>query len=338
MSQNIGTSPHSHRGYIGLALESEFGGGPEPSTFVDAVSDDFEIDNQISYDDDTTRSRGKHKGEMGPLSDEGGTDAPANPENGLGIGLLAVLGGEDFTAEDPDGDGTDDVGVHTFYPSDTLPSVAVEVGRDTDVNRHVGAGFDTLELTHASEERLTWSGSIIAQKPTVVDNPSAPTYSDLRNFWYHDGSLSFAGTDRSADVREVTSTFENSFETHYRDDRVLGKIGVGARLVQWEAELDFETDELFRAMLGSPDATEPEPTQEPVAMDLAWNSPETINGTTEQYALEATAPTCKIETHNANLDGNALIAENVTITALVDPQLGYECEWTLKNGITEPYA
>lgn len=330
---NIGTMPQSFRGYIGLALEDSYGGGGAPDIFVDAMEDGFEYDNQTVFDDDTTRSRGRHRGELGPLSAEGSVDFPANPENGIGIILLGALGDEEFTTEE-----TGEVGVHTFTPSDTLPSLSVQVGRDTDDVRNVGTGVDTLEMAHESEERLTWSADFISQKPVKDIPETAPTYSDLRNFWFHDGSLSIAGTDRMADVQEITPTVENELEPHYRANRVVDKLEVGDRIIQFEATLDFEDDALFRQMLGDPEASEPQETQEHLELEIGWTSPETIGTSSTQYSLEGTAPKCTVDTHNANLDGNELIAEEVTITALIDETLGHECEFVLKNGITESYA
>lgn len=327
----IGTLPQSFRGYIGLAKESEYGEGVAPEYYVDATSDGFSLDNDVDFDDDTTRSRGAHKGEAGALSDEGSIDLPANPENGLGLLLKAAFGDEDFDTP------TDGVGEHTFRPADTLPSLSVEVGRDIDVVRHTGVGVDNLELAHAAEDGLTASADLPAKEPDPSVEESDPTYSDLRNFRFHDADVEFAGVDRTPDIQEATPSISNDLEPLFRGERTAGKMAVGDREISVTATLDFEDETLFEYFLGEAGATSVQSSLEATNVSLSWTSPETINGTSEQYSLTWDMPRCVVLTHEATIDGNELVAEDVELRALVDAATGGEAEVTLTNGITEAY-
>jgi hypothetical protein len=331
-SNQIGQLPQSFRGYVGLAVESTFGTGVAPGTYVDATSDGFELDNQPEFQN-TTRSRATHKAEAGPLSDEGSVDLPANPENGLGILLAAALGSESFSEGS-----SASVGVHTFTPDDSLPSLSVEVDRDTDVVRHLGCGVDTLELEHAAEEMLTASADVIAKEPDPSVSSTTPGYSDLRNFRWNDGTMTFNGTDRTADLQDVTWSIENGMGSEYRGARTLGKISVGERPITATATLDFETTELFEQFLGAADATSPQDQLATVGVNLKWSTPETIASSSDNYALEVDMPTCSVNTHSANIDQNSLVAEEVEFRAIVDDTLGAEAEVTLTNGVTEAYV
>lgn len=333
---NIGTLPQSFRGYIGIAKESSYGGNPAPAYYVDAVSDGFSLDNQPDFQN-TTRSRTTHKGEAGPLSDEGSLDLPANPENGLGLLLLAAFGAETFTSSDPDGDGTDEVGQHVFSPADALDSLAVEVGRDTDVVRHAGAGVDALELSHTAEDMLTVSADMIAKEPDPSVTAATPSYSDLRNFRFQDIDLSIAGTDRSPDVQDLTLGIENGLSPEFRGSRTAAKMSVDDRPVTASATLDFESTELFELFLGAAGATSPQDQLATAAIDVTWTTPETIDDTSTNYSLRWNMPTCTINTHEAQINQNDLVAENVEFRALYDTGIGSEAEVTLTNGVVSAY-
>jgi hypothetical protein len=339
MSGNIGALPQSFRGYVGVALETAFGDGPTPQAFIDVTSDGFSIDNQTDYQN-TTRSRAAHKGEAGPLSDEGSIDLPANPENGIGYILKAAMGAETFTASDPGSSGSDTVGEHVFHPAndDTLPSLAVEVDRDTDVNRHSGVGVNSLELSHAAEDALTWSADLPAKEPDPSVSSASPTYSDLRNFRFQDATLTAAGTDRTADLQDLSVSIENGISPLYRGERTAGKMEVGERVITISLTLDYETADLYEAALGSSGATEVQDSVDTLAVNAVWTSPETIADTV-QYELEFDAPSCVPNTHQANLDTNSLVGEEVELRAIVDQGgLGHEAEFTLKNGVTSEYT
>lgn len=334
---SIGQTPQSYRGYVGIGKESTYATGVAPSYYVDAVSDGFSLDNQPDFQN-TTRGRGTYKGEAGPISDEGSLDLPANPENGLGLLLLGVLGSEAFTAQDPDGDSTDEVGEHVFSPADTLDPLSVEVDRDTDVVRHVGCGVDTLELSHTAEEMLTASVDLVASGPDPDVSSATPSYSDLRNFRFHDATFDFAATSKEPDVQEFSASIENNLDPLIRDSRTAGKVDVGERVVTMTATLDFEDRTLFDQFLGAANATSVQDTLATVAVNATWTSPETIADTTTAYSLDWNAPKCTVNTHEANINQDDLVAEDVEFRALVDVGgIGSEVEVTLDNGVTSAY-
>lgn len=330
MTGPIGQTPQSFRGYIGLGKESTYGEGVAPTIFVDATSDGYSLDNQPEHVN-TTRSRGTNKSEAGPLSDEGSVDLPANPENGLGLLLYAAFGSESFNEP------TTGVGEHTFTPADTLPSLSIEVDRDTGVVRHTGNGIDTFELSHTSEEMLTASIDAIASLPDPDVTSATPAYSDLRNFRFHDVTIMIAGADRGPDVQDLTFSIENGMDGVIRDERSVSKIDVGECVVTATATLDFETRELFELFLGEAGATELQDTLAQTSVNAVWSSPETIAETSENYALEWDMPTCVINTHEANIDQNDMVAEDVEFRANIDSSIGGEAEVTLTNGVTEAY-
>lgn len=332
----IGQLPQSFRGYVGLAKESTYGTGEAPSIFVDATSDGFSLDNAPDFQN-TTRARGTYKGEAGAFSDDGSIDLPANPENGLGLLLLGAFGAESVTSSDPDSDSTDEVGEHTFSPADSLPSLSVEVDRDTDTVRHLGAGVDSLELSHTTEDMLTASVDFIAQEPDSSVSSSSPTYSDLRNFRWNDIALTIDGNDRVADVQDATFTIENGLSAEIRGERTLSKISVGERVVTASMTLDFETTALFEQFLGEAGATSPQDQLANIAIDATWTSPETVEDTSQGYELNWNMPRCTVNTHEATINQNDAVVEDVEFRALVDSSLGAEAEVTLTNGVTSGY-
>lgn len=333
--QNVGTLPKSFRGYVGLALEASYDEGPAPQVFVDATSDGYSYDNQMQYQN-TTRSRSTHKAEAGPVSVDGSVDAPANPEGGIGYILAAAMGDETFS-QDPNGDGTAPIGEHVFTPADALPSLAVEVYRDTGVVRNGGAGVDSFELSHTAEEKLVWSADLPAATPDPSVTAASPTYSDLRNFQFHDAAFTAGGVDRTPDLQDLTITVGNNVDPLYRDARTAGKMDVGERPVSISATLDFESEELWEYWMGTSGATGVQDVIDTVGVNVTWTSPEVIDGT-EQYSLTFDAPSCKVNTHDANINENDLVAENVELRAIVDDTLGHEAEFTLMNGVTQAYA
>jgi len=337
---SIGQLPQSFRGYVGLAIETTYGTGVAPQVFVDATSDGFSLDNQPDFQN-TTRSQATHKGEAGAFNDEGSVDLPANPENGLGYLLAAVMGSESFTTQDPDGDSTDEVGEHVFTPSDTLPSLSVEVDRDTDVLRHVGGGVDTFELSHTAEEMLTASADIIAKepdpKPYESSSQATPTYSDLRNFRWNDIDLTVNGNNRDTDVQEATFSIERNLAQNFRGERTLSKIEQGERVFTATVTLDFEDRDLFNQFLGAADASGVQDQLANIGIDATWSSPETIADTSTPFSLRWNMPTCTVNTHEANIDQNSAVAEDVELRGLFDPSISGEAEITLINGITEQY-
>lgn len=333
---SIGQLPQSFRGYIGIAKESTFATGTAPAYYIDATSDGYGLDNQVDFQN-TTRSQGTHKGEAGAFSDEGSIDLPANPENGLGLLLLAATGSESFQSLDPDTDNTDEVGEHVFTFSDTPPSLSVEVGRDTDTVRHIGNGLDTLELSHSAEEVLTASVDLIASEPDTDVTAATPTYSDLRNFRFQDIDILVDGNQRDPDVSDLTFSIERNIEPVYRGSRTAGKMDVGERVITFSMTLDFETTNLLEKFLGAAGATSPQDQLANISVNPTWTSPETIEDTSTAYSLEVNAPTCTINTHEAQINQNDAVMEDVEFRALVDAGLGSEAEIILTNGITSAY-
>lgn len=327
---SIGQTPQSFRGYIGIGKEDEYGDGAEPQYYIDATSDGFSVDNQPDHVN-TTRSRGTNKSEAGPLGVDGSIDLPANPENGLGLLFLGAFGDEDFDEIESG------VGEHVFTPANTLPSLAVEVDRDTDTVRHGGCGVDTLELSHTSEDMLTASADLPASEPDPSVSSSSPAYSDLRNFRFQDIELEIAGSDRGPDVQELTFEIENGLEGQYRDARTVSKMTVGERVLVATVTLDFEDTELWELFLGEAGADSVQDQLATTSIDATWTSPETIADTDENYTLEWNQPKNVINTHEANIDQNSLVAEDVELRANIDDDLGAEAEVILTNGVTEEY-
>jgi hypothetical protein len=149
--------------------------------------------------------------------------------------------------------------------------------------------------------------------------------------------MTFAGVDRTPDVQDVTPGIENGLDPLFRGARSAGKMAVGERTISVSATLDFESQELFEYFLGEAGATEAQSSLTATDVDMTWSSPETIDDTSEPYSLNWTMPKCVVLTHEATIDGNDLVAEDVELRALVDPGIGSEAEVTLRNGITAAY-
>lgn len=336
---SIGQQGQSFFGAVALQKEGSYGGatGGNGSYYLDVVSDGFQADNGVDYLN-TIRSRASREGAAGEFDDSGDIDMPVGPEGGIGLLLLAAFGSETFTGQDPDGDSTTEVGEHVFTPADTVPSLGVELAvANIDTVLHKGVGVNELELSHAAGDRLTAGIDLPAQVPEITSTSITPSYSDLLTFMWHSATVSIAGTDRTPDVQEATVTVSNDMEGLTRGERYPGKMSIGERVVTAEVTLDFESMDLWERFFGSTGATTPEDTLADVAFNAKWTSPETIADTSTPYSLEVDMPRCRINTHQANLNQNDLVAEEVELRALVDASLGYDVEATLVNGVTQAY-
>lgn len=333
---SIGVTPESFRGYVGLGKETSYGQSAAPDYFVDAITAGQTLDNQPEFQN-TTRSRATHKGEAGPISDEGSIDMPANPENGLGLLLLAAIGTETLTTSDPDNDNTDEVGTHQFDADDTaLESLSVEIYRDQDVIRHLGAGIDALELSHTEGEMLTASVDVTAADPDGSVTSTTPAYSDLRNFRFNDVALTIDGNSRGPDVQDFTCSIENNLEPLPRNSRTAGKMTLDERVVTNTVSLDFESRSLFNQFMGSTTAQVPQTSLVTTGFQATWTTPETIESGVN-YELIWDTPSCIVNTHEAQIDQDSLVMEDVELRAIYDTGLGTELQVTLQNGITTTY-
>jgi len=336
MSQTIGQDGQSFFGYAGIAEESTYGGGATPTEYLNVVSDGFTGDNNPIYLS-TTRGRDTYEAIAGEFDDDGSLDFPVTPE-AVGLMLKAAFGSASVTTSDPDGDGTDEVGTHTFTTADKIPSLSVELGLgDVDAVRHTGVGVESLDLEHSAGERLSMSTDLPAKEPDGSVNRSTPSYDSLRALVYHDATFSLFGTDRTVDLQDLTSSLTNSLTKHTRGSRTPAKMSVGQREVVFEATLDFENSDVMERFWGSAGATGPEDELHEGSLNAKWVSPETISDTSTQYSLELDAPRCTINTHDAQLNEQDLIAENVELRALVDQTAGYDVQGTLVNGQTSAY-
>lgn len=336
MGQTIGEDGQSFFGYMGIAEESSYGGGAAPTEFLNVVSDGFSGDNNPIFLN-TTRGRDTHSAVAGEFSDDGSADVPVTPE-AVGLLLKAAFGTASVTTSDPDGDSTNEVGTHTFTTDDKIPSLAVELGLgNVDAVRHTGVGVESLELEHSSGERLSLSTDLPAKEPDGSVTRSTPSYDNLRALVYHDATFTLFGTDRTVDLRDLTVSLTNNITKHTRGSRTPAKMTVGTREIVFEATLDFENANVMEKFWGSAGATGPEDELFEGSLNAKWTSPETIADVTTNYSLEIDAPRCTINTHDAQLNENDLIAENVELRAIVDHTAGYDVEATLVNGRTSAY-
>jgi len=338
MSQTIGEDGQSFFGYAGIAEESSYGAGASPSEFLNVVSDGFSGDNNPIFLS-TTRGRDTHSAVAGEFTDDGSLDMPVTPE-AIGLLLKAAFGSTSVSTSDPASTGSDTVGTHTFTTDDKLPSLAVELGLgNVDAVQHTGVGVESLELSHSSGERLSMSMDMPAKEPDGSVSASTPAYDNLRALVYHDATFSLFGTDRTVDLRDLTVSITNNLTQHTRGARTPAKMSVGQREVVFEATLDFENMNVMEKFWGSAGATGPEDELHEGAVNAKWVSPETIpNSDGTQYSLELDAPRCTINTHDAQLNEQDLIAENVELRALVDTGgAGYDVQGTLVNGVTTAY-
>lgn len=333
MSQNAGQDGQSFFGYVGLYEESAYAEDPTtaPSVFFDATSDNFSGDNAMDYLN-TIRGRDTYKAEPGPYEDSGGVDLPVNPEGGIGYLLKGAFGSVTTSQQ------TTGVYQHTFTSSDKIPSYMVEVGvGNIDAVRHAGALIDSLELNHVSGERLTASVDLPAAFPEIQGSQASPSYSDLRNFMWNDAAsqgISLDGTDRAPDIQEATPAIENNAEPLIREKRTASKAEVGERVLTVSLTLDFANMNVWKKFFGNDTATKPQDQVSPVSFNAVWTSPETIDSTSTQYSLEWDMPKAYINTHEATLNQNDLMAEDVELRAVVDQTAGYDAQAVLTNGVT----
>lgn len=337
MSQTIGQDGQSFFGYAGIGEESTYGEGVPPTEYLNVVSDGFSGDNNPIFLS-TTRGRDTHSAVAGEFSDDGSLDMPVTPE-AVGLLLKGAFGETSVTTSDPDGDSTDEVGTHTFTTADKLPSFSVELGLgNVDTVRHTGVGIESLELSHSSGERLSMSLDTPAKAPDGSVSSSTPAYDNLRALVYHDATFTLFGTDRTVDLRDLTVSITNNLTQHTRGSRTPSKMSVGTREVVFEATLDFENRNIMERFWGAEGADSPEDELFNGSVNAKWVSPETIEDTQTQYSLELDAPRVTINTHDAQLNEQELMAENVELRALVDHEGdGYDVQGTLVNGQTSAY-
>jgi hypothetical protein len=339
MTQNIGTDGQSHQGYCGLAEESSYGGGAAPSVYLPIVSDGFSAENGVLFNSNI-RGRSRFDGTAGVFDDGGSIEQVSGPENGLGHLLKGAFGTTSVSTAS-EGSGTDNVGTHTFTTDDKLPSYAVEIGLGAiDAARHRGVGIDSLEFSHTPEEYLMLSADMTAKDFELQGSQASPTYSDLRPFVWHDGVVTVDGSDRSVDVAEFTATVENDIDEKIRGSRTPDKAHVGTRTVSGSLNLDFENIDVLEMFLGGAagsGTSTPQDSLYKASLNAAWTSPETvIDGGTSQYKLELDFPNITLSTHEAQVNEQDAIIENVEFDA-EDTASTYDVQATLVNGQTTAY-
>lgn len=335
---SIGTDGQSFQGYCGITEEASYGDGGAPSAFLPIRSDGFSADNNPLFDSNI-RGRQRFMAAAGAFSDDGDIEMVAGPENGLGYILKGALGDASVTTSDSDGDSTDDTGTHTFTVADKLPSWAVEIGLGAiDAARHVGVGVDTLELSHTPEEYLVVTAGLTAKEFQLQGTQASPTYSDLRPFVWHDGAVTFDGSDRTTDVAELSLELDNGIDEKIRGERSPSKAHVGEPEISGNLNLDFENTDAAQRFLGGASATSPQQELYKASLNAKWTSPElTVDGGSTNYSLEADLPSITLSTYEATLNEQEAIVENVGWEAEVDPSAGYDLQMVLVNGQTTAY-
>lgn len=310
-----------------------------PTQFADVVSEGFSGDRQPSYLS-TIRGRQTYQVRAGPYADDGGFELVATPEGIMGLLLKGALGSTSVTTSDPDNDTTDEVGTHTFTPADDLPSWGVEIGlASIDAVRHLGGVVDELEFAHAQGEELTVTPSIMAAKPVIQGNRLTPSYDALKSFTFHNATFTINSTDRTADVQEWSTTIANGASLAHRNSVTATKAFVDTLVVTHTVTLDFENMNLWEQFFGQTGAlASPQPTMNEVDCNAKWTSDETIADTDTNYELEIDTPRCAINTHDANLNEQDLVAEEVEFRSLVDTGgIGDELQVLLTNGVLTAY-
>ena len=331
MAQNAGSDSQSYFGYVGIAEESSFGAGGSPSQFADVVSDGFSGDNAVNYLS-TIRGRDTYEGAAGEFNDEGSLDLPVSPEGAIGLLLKGAFGSVTTTVDDPE----TGANTHVFTTDDKLPSYAVEIGvGNVDAIRHKGVVVDTLEISQSPGDRVTASTDLPAQQPEAQGSQASPTYDNLRTFQYHDATVNLLGTDRSVDAQDVTFEIANQVDMPVRTSRFPDKAFLGQREITAEVTLDFENMNVWEAFWGGSAATAPQDTLDDVAFNVKWVSPESIDSTSTAFSLELDLPKCRVNTHEATLNEQDMVAEDVELRALVDVGgAGYDAQATLVNGVS----
>lgn len=338
MSQNIGTDGQSFKGYCGLAEEASYGAGGSPSVFLPIRSDGFGLENSPMFDSNI-RGRDRFQASAGTFNDDGSIELVAGPENGMGYLLKGAFGTASVSTAS-EGSGTDNVGTHTFTTDDKLPSYAAELGLGAiDAARHKGVGVDTLEFSHTPEEYLVISADLTAKEPELQGSQASPTYSDIRPFVWHDGVVSFDGTDRSTDVSEFTMSVENDLDEKIRGSRTPDKCHVGTRTVSGTLNMDFENTNALERFLGDTGVSTVQDQLYKASVNAKWTSPElVVSSGSSNYSLELDIPSITLSTHEAQLNEQDAIIENIEFDAEVDVGgSGYDVEATLINGQASAY-
>lgn len=336
MTQNIGTDAQSFFGYCGMAEEASYGGGGAPSVFLPINSDGFSMENGVLFNSNI-RGRSRFSGTAGVFEDDGSVEMVAGPENGMGTLLKGAFGTATVVTQS-EGSGTDNVGEHTFTTDDKLPSYSVEIGLGAvDALRHKGVGIGSIEISHTPEDYLMVSADMTAQEPELQGTQASPTYSDLRPFVWHDGTLNLDGTDVSVDVAEFTASLDNDLDEKIRGSRVPSKCHVGERAVSGSLNLDFENTNRMNMFLGGTSATTVQDALYKASLNAKWISPElVVSGGTSGYSLEMDFPNITLTSDEAQVNEQDAIIENIEFDA-EDTATTYDVQATLVNGQNTAY-
>jgi len=226
--------------YVGAKVEASFGAGATTyDKFYRVASESIEPTREYEYDEDLATGYDVQLAALGAQGAEGGLELYLNPGD-IGHFLLGLAGAKTTT-----GLGSPVVAYeHVFTPADTLPSLALIVGRDIDAEMIKGAIVDSMSFEFdATAARIPVSVEIVARE-ALSGSHVTPTFATTRDFASSDTITVTVGG-----VSKKPRTLSFEINNNIADDfRLLGDAGRlsrvvrgGKREITGEIELYFDS-------------------------------------------------------------------------------------------------
>jgi len=286
--------------YLAVKKETTYGGGATSyAKYYKITSESIEPTIDYELDDDSVASL-FHASKV-PTSKraEGSIELYLNPHE-VGHLLLALLGSKTTTQP------TTGVYQHVFTPSDTLPSLALKVGRDIDAEAISGAAIDSFSIDiDATAGRIPISVDVLAQKAETASHVT-PTFTTVRDFTATDVTVTMGATTKKP--RTLSLEISNNLsDDHY----VLDGSGLlpdikfsGKREITGTMEIDFSSATDYSAFLSG--------TESGLTIDILGD---TITGS-YKYEFKIELPRVYFESVDAEVSGVEPIVASFDFRAL----------------------
>ena len=297
--------------YVSIAKESTFGVFETGGTFapMEAVESLAADQNWVISDSIGQRARVKKslgiwriKGNVGELDIE--------PEN-VGDLLTGCLGSDDI--------GTVGGGYyrHTISPADTIPSYSMKIGLDSVIERRIsGILIDSIRMSFTQGERARIQATCLSGFEETTDTPSAPSFSTLQPFMFHEAEIELEGSTITQKVYAGEVSVNNGLiDKGALGTRYMDTIRVGLRSVSGKLSMFFtDTTEFTRFKNGTEFSL-------------------TLTYTSGSYSFKVILPKCvyKADSVAHSRPITEALVMDASFEAFYDSDAGYEIQIQLIN-------
>lgn len=337
--------------HIAIKKESTFGTYNAPDTvYIDATEEKFAGQNDIQIPEGISRARRRLSPGKWDTS-TGGFGIPADARV-VGVPLYGMLGAAVVEADLP---ATGEY-LHTFWPTDDIPSYSVAIGYDDFITKKVtGAVINQCTFSVAAGEVAKIDLDMPFASYSIADGASDPTYWGLSSslnddilLGFHEAELylSSEGNGFGASRRNrKPASWELVINNNVNMPNVLGQRGVYAkqeqkREISGSLEIVFEDGTTFDAedeleyVLGAASATEPQDslTEASVVLDLT----SATSVVTSSHQLIFYAPRAIYRAGDPNLNGAGAIMQTVEFDAFLSTSAPATDPWESVAALSAP--